>query len=238
MVAVAITIFTVAGWSRIGPLGRCAILLAVTAGVLAAAAAACPPQPARDRRGGRSDRPRADDRRCLPDPSLHRAADRAADGGRALRRGRGGVGRLRDGDPAQGTTSGRDRPRPARRAARVRRACGSARRSRPRPMAGTAAGLIVTAAGDIVLAARLSGRGRPEPEETIPRTGTPTAGWQRSPQSSPGSAAYSRRSSGWLPRSPRRAHSPAFRGATRHGWRSSSRQRRSSASADPPAALR
>ena len=36
LVAVAITIFTVASWSRIGPLGRCAILLAVTAGVLAA----------------------------------------------------------------------------------------------------------------------------------------------------------------------------------------------------------
>ncbi len=35
LVAIAITIFTVAGWSRIGPLGRCAILLAVTAGVLA-----------------------------------------------------------------------------------------------------------------------------------------------------------------------------------------------------------
>ena len=94
-----------------------------------AATAAYPPRLARDCRGGSSDRPRSDGRRCLPDPSLHRAADRAADGGRALRRGRGCVVRLRDGDPAEGTTSGCDRPRPARGAARVRRAGGSARRS-------------------------------------------------------------------------------------------------------------
>jgi hypothetical protein len=36
LVAIAVTIFTVADWGRIGPLGRCAILLAATALVLAA----------------------------------------------------------------------------------------------------------------------------------------------------------------------------------------------------------
>src|SRR5262249_3614187 len=36
LVVIAVTIFTIADWSRIGPLGRCGILLAATALVLAA----------------------------------------------------------------------------------------------------------------------------------------------------------------------------------------------------------
>ncbi len=176
MVAIAVTIFTVAGWSRIGPLGRCAILLALTAGVLAA------PRP-------------------LVRRSLRATAEAIAATGLVLTIGDAYLIHrftgLRIGPltaaalcavgaaawAAYGTAIRLRGPRLA--------AIGLAQLIAPlafvgfanliggpaAPMAGPAAGLLVTAAADIVLAARLASRGRPQPDEPrgVPRSGTPTA---------------------------------------------------------------
>ncbi len=167
MVAVAITIFTVAGWSRFGPLGRSAVLLTVTAGVLGLP-------------------------RLLIRRGLRATAEAVAATGLVLTAGDAYLIHrftgLRIGPltaaalcaagvaawAAYGTAIRLRGPRLA--------AIGLAQLVAPlafvgladlpggptAPGAGTAAGLIVTAAGDIVLAAVLSGRGRPEPEETMP----------------------------------------------------------------------
>ena len=164
MVAIAVTIFTVAGWSRIGPLGRCAILLALTAGVLAA------PRPL-VRRG------------------LRATAEAIAATGLVLTIGDAYLIHrftgLRIGPltaaalcavgaaawAAYGTAIRLRGPRLA--------AIGVAQLIAPlafvgfenliggpaAPMAGPAAGLLVTAAADIALAGRLASRGRPQPDE-------------------------------------------------------------------------
>ena len=169
LVAVAITIFTVASWSRIGPLGRCAILLAVTAGVLAAP-------------------------RLLVRRSLTATAGGVPATGLVLTLGDAYLIHrftgLRIGPLAAAALCGAGAATWAAYGTAIRlrgprlAAIGLAQFVAPlaflgladlpggptAPMAGTAAGLIVTAAGDIVLAALLCGRGRgrPEPQETMP----------------------------------------------------------------------